>query len=292
MLPPIRCLFGRGSKCDYRVDDPRVSSVHALLEWTQGHWELRDLGSRNGTFVEGKKLGAGERQVLPRGTVFTLGSDHTFVLEDASAPPPTARHAKTGALRIGAEGLLVLPSDDHPEVSVFEDATGVWVAEDADGTRAVSDQDRVIADGEEWILDLPISAGATVTESIDGTPTLESIAMRFAVSRDEEHIEVTIVHHGGKTAELPARTHHYLLLTLARAHLADEAASPAERGWVDRELLCRMLATDSRRLNVDVFRIRKQLSDLGIHGATGIIARRPGTGQLRLGTPRVEVTRL
>src|SRR5262249_24966603 len=103
--------------------------------------------------------------------------------------------------------------------------------------------------------------------------------------------EVTIAH-DGVVSELPTRTHHYLLLTLARAALADDAASSAERGWVDREVLCRMLATDPRKLNVDVFRVRKQFSDLGIHRAAGIIARRPGTGQLRLGTQRVEVTKL
>ena len=65
-----------------------------------------------------------------------------------------------------------------------------------------------------------------------------------------------------------------------------------ERGWVDREVLCRMLATDPRKLNVDVFRVRRQLTELGIYGAAGIIARRAGTGQLRLGTHRVEVTKL
>jgi hypothetical protein len=53
-----------------------------------------------------------------------------------------------------------------------------------------------------------------------------------------------------------------------------------------------MLATDSRKLNVDVFRVRRQFTELGIHGAAGIIARRPGTGQLRLGTERVQVSKL
>ena len=53
-----------------------------------------------------------------------------------------------------------------------------------------------------------------------------------------------------------------------------------------------MVGTDGPRLNVDVFRVRRQLAALGIHGAAGIIERRPGSGQLRLGTDRVEVTKL
>jgi hypothetical protein len=187
--------------------------------------------------------------------------------------------------------LLVLPRDDQPLVSVFEDARGRWVAETADATWPVSDREVVIAGGEGWILDLPVAsatweAGQTVS-------TLETIALRLAVSRDEEHVEVTVLD-GERATALPSRTYHYLLLTLARAVLADQdkKLSPGERGWLDREELCRMLATDSNKLNVDIFRARKQFSALGIQGAAGIIARRPGTGQLRLGLDRVDVTRI
>jgi hypothetical protein len=49
---------------------------------------------------------------------------------------------------------------------------------------------------------------------------------------------------------------------------------------------------DTNRLNVDVFRLRKQLAGLGIQGISGLSARRPDTGQIRLGTDRVEVTLL
>ncbi len=53
-----------------------------------------------------------------------------------------------------------------------------------------------------------------------------------------------------------------------------------------------MLATDVGKLNVDIFRTRRQLGALGILGAAGIIARREGTGQIRIGTDRVEVITL
>jgi hypothetical protein len=240
--------------------------------------------------VDGRRLGAGERAVLAAGSTFSLGGEDTYRLEDASPPVASARHRKSNLLRTAAEGLLVLPDDEHPEVSIFEDAGGRWVAEVGDETRLVADREILIADGEGWVLDLPSTAGAT-WEVGDLLPTIDTLSLSFGVSRDEEFIEVTVIHDGGRTT-LPARTHHYLLLTLARAALEDQASSPAERGWVDREILCRMLATDPRRLNVDVFRVRKQLAGLGIHGAAGIIARRAGTGQLRLGTHRVEVTPL
>lgn len=285
-----RCLIGRHAACDVRVENPRVSTEHASVHWVGDRWELRDLNSRNGTFVDGRRLGAGERAVLAAGSAFSLGGEDTFRLEDACPPVASARHGKSGLLRTAAEGLLVLPDDEHPEVSIFEDAGGRWVAEEGDETRLVADRDIVIADGEGWVLDLPSTAGAT-WEAGALLPTIDTLSLSFGVSRDEEFIEVTVVHEGGRTP-LPARSHHYLLLTLARAALSDEASSAAERGWVDREVLCRMLATDPRKLNVDVFRVRKQLAALGVHGAAGIIARRAGTGQLRLGTHRVEVTKL
>ncbi len=285
-----RCLFGRHAGCDIRLENLRVSGEHASLRWVGDRWELRDLDSRNGTFVDGRRLGAGERAVLAPGASFSLGGEDTFRLEDASPPVPSASNAKSGLLRTAAEGLLVLPSDDHPEVSIFEDPGGHWVAEEGDATRRVADRDIVIADGEGWILDLPSAAGAT-WEASAMLPTLETISIRFAVNRDEEHIEVTMIHDGESTS-LAARTHHYLLLTLhAPCWRTRRPPRPSGAGS-NREVLCRMLATDPRKLNVDVFRVRKQLADLGIHGAAGIIARRPGTGQLRLGIHRVEVTKL
>ena len=53
-----RCLIGRHPGCDLRLDDPRVSSEHSSVHWTGERWEIRDLGSRNGTTVDGNRLPA------------------------------------------------------------------------------------------------------------------------------------------------------------------------------------------------------------------------------------------
>jgi hypothetical protein len=44
-------VVGRDPKCDIVLEDPRVSTRHALLRSTRGDWRLRDLQSKNGTFV-------------------------------------------------------------------------------------------------------------------------------------------------------------------------------------------------------------------------------------------------
>jgi hypothetical protein len=286
-----RCLIGRHSACDVRVDDPRVSGEHASVRWINGTWELRDLGSRNGTFLDGRRLLVGERGRLIEGSLFALGGmEAPIVLVDASAPSASARSAASGVVRAAVGGLLVLPDDDRPEVSLFEDALGRWIVEGEDGPRAVCDHDIVIAGGEAWTLELPSADTPTWQPGALG-PTLETIHLRLAVGRDEERIEATVID-GASTMRLPPRSHHYLLVTLARARLGDRRAARDDRGWVDRDELCRMLATDVGKLNVDIFRARKQLVTLGIHGAAGLIERREGSGEIRIGTDRIEVVAL
>lgn len=289
--PGSRCLIGRHPACSLRTDNPRVSAEHASLRWTGAAWELRDLSSRNGTFVGGKKMSAGERVALTQGDTFTLGGPSIgFTLFDATPPVASARHTKTGVARTIAGGLLVLPDDERPRVTVYEDRTGRWIAEEENASRTVSDHEIVVVDGEGWLLDLPNNVTPTLESSV-AFVLLESVTLRFGVSRDEEHVEVTVVY-DGIAKHLPPRSYHYLLLTLARARLADVDASPAEQGWVSREELCRMLATDVSKLNVDIFRARKQLGAMGIYGAAELILRRPDTGQIRLGIDRIEVVKL
>lgn len=51
-----RVTVGRAEENDIVLQDPRVSAVHALLEPVGPHWCIRDLGSRNGTAVNGERI--------------------------------------------------------------------------------------------------------------------------------------------------------------------------------------------------------------------------------------------
>lgn len=283
-----RCVVGRHPGCEVRVDDPLVSTEHASVRWMDDRWEIRDLGSTNGTWVCGRRIDGGERVALIAGDTFAVGDRaRVFTLVDASPPIAVARRVGTAEVRAANDGLIVLPDEDRPLISVFQDVGGRWVIEDEHEKRFAADRDEVNVAGSAWVLELPVSSGSTWGARA-AEPTMETIALRLSVSRDEEHVEVTIAH-GSRETTLPPRTMHYLLVLLARARLADTAASPGERGWVSRDELCRMLRVDTSRLNVDICRIRKQLAALGIHGISGIIARRPNTGLIRLGTDRFEI---
>jgi transcriptional regulator with PAS, ATPase and Fis domain len=53
-------VLGRGEVSGVRVDDERMSRAHASVSFDGRRWVVRDLGSRNGTAVDGEKL-VGER---------------------------------------------------------------------------------------------------------------------------------------------------------------------------------------------------------------------------------------
>lgn len=51
---PLR--IGRSGECRLVLDHASVSRLHADLEYGQGDWRLRDLDSKNGTFVDGVRI--------------------------------------------------------------------------------------------------------------------------------------------------------------------------------------------------------------------------------------------
>ena len=51
-----RTLLGRSRACDVPLPAPAVSGRHALLTYRDGRWTVADLGSLNGTFVNGRRI--------------------------------------------------------------------------------------------------------------------------------------------------------------------------------------------------------------------------------------------
>ena len=57
LLKP-KLVVGRQRQCDISLPFTTVSSRHSEMEYRQGCWHVRDLGSKNGTYVNGRKVGA------------------------------------------------------------------------------------------------------------------------------------------------------------------------------------------------------------------------------------------
>jgi adenylate cyclase len=82
-LPVGSTLLGRASNCDLVLDDVSVSRWHARFLVTEEGCSVADLGSRNGTFVNGEQV---EQQELRDGDRIALGYA-TFTLRAAAAAP-------------------------------------------------------------------------------------------------------------------------------------------------------------------------------------------------------------
>ncbi|MDP6447552.1 MAG: FHA domain-containing protein, partial [Pirellulaceae bacterium] len=58
LTPGRTVTIGRASTNQIVFKDERCSRCHAEIFHTGGRWTLRDLDSRNGTFVAGERVGA------------------------------------------------------------------------------------------------------------------------------------------------------------------------------------------------------------------------------------------
>ncbi len=80
LVGPTGVTLGRSSRCDVVLDDPNVSRRHAELRPRGGSWVLTDLGSTNGSSVNGRRIDA--PTVVKAGDEIELGTSvMTFELE-------------------------------------------------------------------------------------------------------------------------------------------------------------------------------------------------------------------
>lgn len=288
---PARLLVGRAPSCGLRLDDRTVSGEHARLSWVGGRWELRDLGSRNGTFVDGARLDPGVGRDVVRGSRLGFGAEEaTWELADDRSPSALAEEVGGSAVQLADDGILALPSADRPELTVYCDSRGMWWVERPDApAEPVRDGAVVAAGGRSWRIRLPDALEGTAT--VEAGLRLDAVALRFAVSMNEEHVELSVVSRGRAIA-LEPREHGYVLLTLARARIADRELPLAEQGWLDRDRLLKMLAIDANSLNVSIYRARGQLGSAGVDGAAGLVEVRRGQRRLGIEPERIEIVPL
>ncbi len=280
-----RTLVGRSPSCLLRLTDSLASGEHAILSYTGSGWELRDLGSKNGSFVDGMRVQPGTTVAVHQGAIIGFGAKDGWVLEDASAPPLLAVDLATAEVVCAVDGVLVLPTEDDPQASVYETKRGEFIVEsEVEPPRKLGGTEVLSVGGRVFRIEPPdIPEGTPFAEE---GPAIGNVTLRFHVSRNEEHVDLVILH-GDLEIPLPRREHLYVLLTLARLRLEDADEAIAERGWVDRDELQRMLAMGTNALDVAIFRVRRQLTKAGIEGAAEIVEVRPG--QRRICTDRIEI---
>ena len=72
------CVLGKSPSADIVIDNPYVSRRHAQITWANGVFHIRDVGSKNGTFINGANL-AGKTHQLHSGDRVELGKGQVVV---------------------------------------------------------------------------------------------------------------------------------------------------------------------------------------------------------------------
>ena len=103
--------IGRDSTNEIVINDAEISRRHARLTFQGGKYVLEDLGSTNGTFVNGQRL-AGPR-VLKAGEVVSFGEQIVLVFE-ASTFDPAATVASPRASAVPSASRPVTPPPPPP----------------------------------------------------------------------------------------------------------------------------------------------------------------------------------
>jgi pSer/pThr/pTyr-binding forkhead associated (FHA) protein len=89
-LPGVPIIIGRSPEAHFRIDDPWISNLHALVEWRGSELWVVDLSSLNGTFV-------GEQRVTEARV--TVGAALAFGRTEALLQPHGEAVGAVDALR-------------------------------------------------------------------------------------------------------------------------------------------------------------------------------------------------
>jgi hypothetical protein len=119
-------LIGRNEACDLIVSDPLVSRRHCQILWDGVYCTVEDLGSTNGTYINGQPLGAA--YALRPGDRLQV-ADVVFLFTDPQATLVGHRWPK---LKIDRVTKHVTVNDNPIELSAKEYALLLYLDEHAD----------------------------------------------------------------------------------------------------------------------------------------------------------------
>ncbi|MEZ4237565.1 MAG: FHA domain-containing protein [Myxococcota bacterium] len=281
VLSTTPVYVGRGATNDVVVARPAVSSRHAAFFTSGDKVFVEDLSSRNGTFVDGRRVQR-IREVRPS-EVVSLGDGVQLRLDRDEQPPrplgcwlvedrdTMARVPVRGdRFRVGADALADLclpglPPDD--EVVLLVDPDGaVWRGDGAGELLPLADGASFAVGGRELRLLAPAFHPSVTAE-------LEAARYRYHLAADLDgptgpRAEVSDPVDGHR-AQFTAPSRATLLYLLARQRVADrDAGIPRiDRGWcADADVALGLWgrSQQDRNLNVLVTRVRNDLRKAGL----------------------------
>jgi transcriptional regulator with GAF, ATPase, and Fis domain len=118
LAPPAEAIIGRASSNEIVIRSERASRQHARIAWSDNEWNIEDLGSRNGTFLNGRPVS--ERISLSDGDLIEVaGFAITFThriqggLGEAGGATSASRQATDDQLTIEMDAASITDRRRH-----------------------------------------------------------------------------------------------------------------------------------------------------------------------------------
>lgn len=161
-----RLVVGRSGGCDLSVDDVSVSREHLAIEWQTDHWQVSDLHSSDGIFLDGERVA---EALLRPGDEVTFGRAKMRVSDPVRDGVRTMRFgAQQLQHQTGVQPHLIIDTSanrvDRPVFSVggasgcdfvvpsWPDEVGVIVLEEDDLTfNCAPIVERLVVNGEQMM---------------------------------------------------------------------------------------------------------------------------------------------
>ena len=203
-------IIGAADACDLRAVSPYVSGRHCRLEYDAGQWFVEDLGSTNGTYVNGSRITS--RTPVTKADAITLGRTVPMPWPAAeSVLPktvvPAVRPAPTAAIKavqlppVGQTIVLGRAAEcdvvlDFPMVSArhasIEHIDGGWLVRDLGSTNGTFVGGRRVTDAVEVHSGDVIALGSyRLTLASDGRSMLEH-DRRGTAAIEAAHVAVDV----------------------------------------------------------------------------------------------------
>lgn len=296
VVGPTACVIGRSASCDYVVDRDTISREHATIWVEDGRAMVRDLRSRNGTFVNDQRVDVVE---LAHDDVLRFGSAVAFrvhLVAQAFDAPVSKRLAVEDVatqhrfplgpvpVRIGTAPECAVRLAEGPDVAgafVSPVEGEAWFGSDDDMEELRVGAEVVVAGHTFRVVEIVVDPGATMAEGAAPWP------YRVRASLDAEGGPKAVVEEApmGRRHAFVGTNRAVLLFLLARRWEADRSASVEvdEVGWcADDDLAVGLWGREGvgRPIKVLVCRLRAELREAGFD--PWFVEKRRGALRLRV----------
>lgn len=267
---------GRASSNDLVLRDPDVSGHHAMLYREGDAVLVRDLGSTNGTFVNGVRIVDAAPLAVGDRLRFGLSLEACVARGEAATLP--ALRVERVDLPLGwpvVRTPFALPGVADVELLVIGDE--VWWARDGEEQARLALDEVFSVDGQSF----RVVADTGIADTVRPVSHARPVALTVDLAAGWAEVEAL---DGARSTRVETENRVSLLYALGRHWLRTHG-----EGWLDDDdaalgVWGRAHHDQGRNnLNVLVHRIRRQLDDAGLD--RWVLERR--TGQLRLSARRV-----